>query len=134
MTITRYFFFFYWGCYCGCANKVMIRVFNLFNRTFQIEIYWLPLHLKGAYPMSGWIKISPLLPLWRNYYFNGIDTFLEKKCSRSIDHFIITSIKITCVEVYRTIWHMLSPFVNNSLAQQMQLKTISLHIYKMVYT
>ena len=43
-----------------------------------MEFFWLPLHLKGAYPMSGGIKISPLLPLWKIYYINGIDIFLEK--------------------------------------------------------
>ena len=83
--------------------------------------------------MNSGIKISPLLSLWKNYYINGIDTFLEKKCGSSIDHFIIISIKNTSVEVYRIHWPMLAPFGNNSLAQQLQLKTLSLQIYKIVY-
>ena len=34
--------------------------------------------LKDAYPMSGGIKISPLLPLWKIYHINEIDTLFEK--------------------------------------------------------
>ena len=83
--------------------------------------------------MSGGIKISPLLLLWNIYYSNDIDTFLGKQCGSSIDHFIIISIKNTCAEVYIIHWHMLAPFGNNSLAQQLQLETVSLQIYKIVY-
>ena len=92
------------------------------------------LHLKGAYPMSGGIKTSPLLLLWNIYYINGIDIFPEKKCGSSIYHFIIISIKNTCAEVYIIHWHVLAPFGNNSLAQQLQIKTLYLRIYKMVYS
>ena len=121
------------GCYWGCVYRVMVRFLNSFDRNFQMEFFWLPLHLKGAYPMSGGIKTSPLLPIWKIYYINGIDTFLEKKCDSSIYHFIIISIKNTCAEVYIIHWHMLVPFGNNSLAQQLQLETVSLQIYKSVY-
>ena len=42
-------------------------------------------------------------------------------------------LKITCAEVYIFHRHMLDTFENNSLAQQLQLKTLSLEIYKMIY-
>ena len=72
--------------------------------------------------MSGGIKISPILPIWNIYYINAIDKFLEKKCGSSIDHFIIITIKNTCAEVYIIHWHVLAPFGNNSLVQQLQQK------------
>ena len=87
-----------------------------------MEFFLMPLNLQGAYPMSGGIKFCPLFPLCGFTISRGLIHSLRNNVAAVLIILLSFQLKITCAEVYILHRHMLAPFENNSLAQQLQLK------------
>ena len=64
-----------------------------------MDFSWLPLHLQGAYPMSGGIKISPLLPLCRFTISRVLINSLRNNMEVVLIILLSFQLKITCAEV-----------------------------------